>query len=799
MRFVCIHAHFYQPPRENPWLEAIELQDSAYPYHDWNERITAECYAPNLAARILDSKQRIARIANNYASLSFNVGPTLLSWMAEKSRGVYDGILEADVLSAERFSGHGSAMAQCYNHIIMPLANARDKRTQIQWGIADFKMRFARMPEGMWLPETAVDLETLDMLAEEGILFTVLTPYQARAFRPAGDGPWSDVDGGRIDTTRAYRVQTAPGRSIAVFFYDGPTSRAVAFEHLLNDGAKFADRIVSTFSNRGGAQLAHIATDGETYGHHHRYGEMALAYALEQIESRGLAKITNYGEFLALYPPQHEATIHENTSWSCAHGVGRWNSDCGCNSGAHPGYDQAWRAPLRAAFDALRDELAPLYEARGAALFHDPWEARNAYVDVVLDRSPESLRRFAAKHFLAPLAPLETVEAWKLLELQRHAMLMYTSCGWFFDEVSGIETVQVIEYAARAVQLAQEIFGDSIEQRFLHSLKAASSNVAEHVDAAEIYERQVLPAMLDLTRLGAHYAMSSLFERYSCQLRVYAYTVERLSGKLLQSGKLKLVLGQARFTSSITQETEVLAYAALHLGDHNIRAKVCTHCRGEALDRLSVDIEDAFSRADLAEVLRLMDHNLSSHPYSLKSLFKDEQRDILDVVLHSAVEDAERAHSQVYAQHAPLMRFLAGLGTPAPKAVQAAAEYALNSRLRRALAEEFPELAKIHRLLDECHDTGVELDTTTLEFAVRRNLERMSETLSAQPAEASSLARLKDAVHMARSLPFPVVFWTVQNRCYRLLQQVGAGGDQDPVWLGHLQALAEDLSLRIPM
>jgi alpha-amylase/alpha-mannosidase (GH57 family) len=369
MRYVCIHCHFYQPPRENPWLEAIELQDSAYPYHDWNERITAESYAPNAFSRILDGTGKIAKIINNYSRISFNVGPTLLSWMEDKSPELYQAVLDADHESAESFSGHGSAIAQAYNHMIMPLANLRDKWTQVAWGIADFKRRFKRPPEGMWLPETAVDNESLDIMAQQGIKFTILAPYQCRRVRKIGGGArWREVPGGGIDPSRAYRVRLMAGRHIDVFFYDGPISRAVAFEGLLGNGEHFAGRLLSASSeSRDWPELLHIATDGETYGHHHRYGEMALTYALQHLEEQDLAKLTNYGEYLALYPPTHEVEIYENTAWSCAHGVERWNSDCGCNSGRQ-GWNQAWRNPLRQALNWLRDRVSPLFEKKAGEL-----------------------------------------------------------------------------------------------------------------------------------------------------------------------------------------------------------------------------------------------------------------------------------------------------------------------------------------------------------------------------------------------------------------------------------------------
>ncbi|MFP5247944.1 MAG: DUF3536 domain-containing protein, partial [Thermoanaerobaculia bacterium] len=523
-RFITIHGHFYQPPRENPWLEAVETQDSAYPYHDWNERITAECYEPNATARVLDAGDRILRIENNYAKISFNFGPTLLSWLEICAPDTYAAILEADRLSRERYSGHGCAIAQAYNHIILPLANDRDKTTQVRWGVRDFEKRFGRKPEGMWLPETAVDVASLEALAAEGIAFTILEPHQAARYRRIGETHWHDAHG-HIDPTMAYRCELPSGRSIALFFYDGPISRAVAFENLLARGENLAHRLAGAFSDaRHHPQLVNIATDGETYGHHHLFGEMALAYALQLIEDQQLAKLTNYAEHLAQHPPAYEVEIVERTAWSCAHGVERWRSDCGCNTGAGAGWNQQWRTPLRAALDWLRDEAGAIFERHAASLVRDPWVARDEYIDVILDRSEESLDRFLAKHAQSGARVTSILE---LLELQRNAMLMYTSCGWFFNDISGIETVQVLHYAARVIQLAEQATHTELEAEFLRRLEPARSNLPERGNARLIYERDVIPARLDLSRVAAHYAVLSLFESFDDDARVYCYDVTR--------------------------------------------------------------------------------------------------------------------------------------------------------------------------------------------------------------------------------------------------------------------------------
>jgi alpha-amylase/alpha-mannosidase (GH57 family) len=806
-RYICIHGHFYQPPRENPWLEAIEQQDSAYPYHDWNERITAECYAPNSASRILDPDGRIVRIVNNYARISFNFGPTLLSWMQENSPNTYRAILDADRESRQRFGGHGSALAQAYNHMIMPLASSRDKRTQVRWGIRDFEYRFGRKPEGMWLPETAVDLETLELLAEHGILFTILEPGQARRVRPIGGRNWREVTGGLIDPTTAYRLKLKSGKSINLFFYDGPISRAVAFEGLLARGEIFAGRLIGAFNDsRTWPQLVHIATDGETYGHHHLYGDMALAYALQYIEENSLAKLTNYGQYLEQHPPVHEVEIYENTSWSCAHGVERWRSDCGCNSGGHPGWSQAWRTPLREALDWLRDTLAPQYEEKGRTLLRDPWEARDAYIDVVLDRRRENVETFFAQQAARPLNDTEKITALKLLELQRHTMLMYTSCGWFFDDLSGIETVQVIQYAARALQLAGELFGGSLEAGFLERLEKAKSNVPEHKDGRMIYDKFVRPALVDLAKVGAHYAVSSLFEDYDRETRTYCYRVEREDYRLLTAGKARLALGRARVVSEITWESKTLSFGVLHLGDHNLSGGVREFRGQEAYDRLVQQVTETFQRGDFPEVIRIVGENFQPGMYTLKLLFRDEQRRILRKILESALNEAEAAYRQLYQHHAALMNFVTSLGMPMPKRLQVAAEIILNSDLRRTFEQDEIPLERANALLDEAWRAGVQLDGPTLEFALRRTIERLAGRFREAPEDFAQLARLETAVGLARSLPFNVNLWTAQNvfwetlqSVYPAMQQRAAAGDTDAAkWAEQFRKLGENLLVRVP-
>jgi alpha-amylase/alpha-mannosidase (GH57 family) len=772
-RYICIHGHFYQPPRENPWLEAIELQDSAYPYHDWNEKITAECYATNATSRVLEEKNRIVQMVNNYSRISFNFGPTLLAWLEEKAPDVYGAILDADRESQKIFSGHGSALAQAYNHMILPLANSRDKYTQIVWGIQDFEHRFERKPEGMWLPETAVDLETLDILSEQGILFTILAPHQARQVRPIGDGKWQDVSGGNIDPTMAYTLRLPSGRTIVLFFYDGPISRAVAFERLLRSGELFAQRLMGGFSDtRTWPQIVNIATDGETYGHHHRFGDMALAYALNYIESKNLARLTNYGEYLEKHPPTHEVEIVEKTSWSCPHGVERWQSDCGCNTGGQPEWNQAWRAPLREALDWLRDTLAPAYEEKARSYLKDPWEGRNSYIHIVFDRSPEGIEGFFNQHALQMLDENETILALKLLELQRHAMLMYTSCGWFFDDLSGIETVQIIQYAGRAVQLAQEIFGDDVEQQFLEHLEKAKSNMAEHQDGRHIYKKFVEPSMLDLKKVGAHYAISSVFEDYSEQTSIYCYSIAQEDYQSSDAGRVKLVMGRAKVACEITRESALLCFGVLHLGDHILSCGVRKFQGQEAYQTMVEELSDVFASGDFPDTIRFMDKHFGASTYSIKALFRDEQRKVLNLILETTLKDAEVIYRQLYENHAPMMRFLKELGIPPPKVLYSAAEVVLNASLCRSFEEEALDPESIQNYLQEAKEEGISLEKDRLEYVFRHNLERIAQWFFANPKEIPILQDLETAVTLLNLFPFQVNVWKVQNIFYEILQAV---------------------------
>ncbi|HEY3168780.1 MAG TPA: DUF3536 domain-containing protein, partial [Candidatus Binatia bacterium] len=769
-RYICIHGHFYQPPRENPWLEAIELQDSAAPYHDWNERITAECYAPNSVSRIVDAENCIVKLVNNYAKISFNFGPTLLSWLEAKSPDVYAAILQADKESQKRFSGHGSAIAQIYNHVIMPLANSRDRATQVFWGIRDFEKRFKRAPEGMWLPETAVDLETLELLANHGIRFTVLAPHQAARVRPIGDPVWHDLNGTSIDTTRAYLQRLPSGQSIALFFYHGPTARAVAFEGLLSHGDRFVERLTGAFSAESQRpQLVHIATDGESYGHHHRFGDMALAYALEQIDSGQLARLTNYGEFVEQHPPTDEVEIIEKSSWSCAHGIGRWWSDCGCNTGAHPGWNQEWRTPLRNALDWLRDAIAPRWETITRELLKDPWTARDAYIDVLFHRSLENIENFFSRHAARTLTHAEKTMVLHLLELQRHAMLMYTSCGWFFDDFSGIETVQNLQFAGRTVQLAETFFGISLEAQLTHLLALGKSNLPDQGDGSQIYDRMVRPAKVDWKKVAAHYAVSSLFEDFPKEATIYCYDAVLEDQQIFAAGGAKLGIGRIELRSKVTLESQKLNFGVLHFGDHTVNGGVAEFVDDNAYQDIIRSAVEPFMRADFTAVMRLMERRFGESNYSLRSLFREEQRKVLQTILAADLQEAESLYRQIYERRAPLMRFLTDLGIPLPKGFSAAAEFVINNYLRAAFEQPSIDPNQVISWFKTARLEGVSLDAATLEFAYRRSLEDAAMRFAIEPL---IIGQFYEVASLLQHLPFSVNLWKVQNIYYDLLKHV---------------------------
>jgi len=697
-KYICIHGHFYQPPRENAWLEVIELQDTAHPYHDWNERITAECYEPNATSRILDENNVIKNIINNYSRISFNFGPTLLSWMEAYATETYEAILEADKQSMTNFGGHGSAVAQVYNHIIMPLANPRDKETQIIWGIRDFEYRFKRKPEGMWLAETAVDTETLELLADQEIKFTILAPRQAKAVRKIGTEDWTAVNDRSVNTKKVYQCNLPSGKSIALFFYDGDISQAIAFNGLLNDGKRFAERLLSplNFENTE-SELVHVATDGETYGHHHKHGEMALAFCLDYIEKEARVNLTNYAQFLSLHPPVDEAQIVESSSWSCVHGVERWRANCGCNSGK-PGWHQEWRKPLRESLDWLRESTSVIFEEEAAKVVKDPWHARNEYINVVLKRNDDNVKRFLKNHALIDAHPNQIL---RIMEMQRHAMLMYTSCGWFFDEISGIETIQVMQYACRVIQLANQICNQDLELEFVKRLSEAPSNVAAYETGDEVYKRLVLPSRTNLQRVGMHYAVSSIFEDEPESLIVFNYSTSNEAFIKKEAGEQKLVLGITKVKSLVTRSEKKFAFAVIYLGKHNIIGNISLNMEPDEFASMQFRMVKAFEEGRLGEMIGLIQMYFGPDKYTLWHLFQDEKRKILDMISQESMAELESSLRRSYNRDYPLINALSTNNIPIPPAYKTTFEYVLNADLKRLFQSDKINIKEMERISAE--------------------------------------------------------------------------------------------------
>lgn len=622
-RFICVHGHFYQPPRENPWLDEVEREESARPHHDWNERILQECYGPNLAAPIVDPEGKVLRLLNNYQRISFNFGPTLLAWLERRHPSAYRRLLDADKRSADE-RGHGNAIAQAYNHVILPLAGERDKRLQIRWGLADFEDRFGRKAEGLWLPETAADDATLEALIEHGVKFTVLAPHQAARWRPLGGGEWSE---GAVDTSRAHRwlSRRSPGKHVDLFFYDAELARAVAFERAMADGKAFADQILGRFGEEDRPRLVHYATDGESYGHHHRFGEMGLAFALEWIEKSGGAEVVNYAQFLDRAPADREVELRQPSSWSCAHGVGRWSTDCGCRQ--HPTWRQPWRGPLRESLSRLAADLDALFAAEAPRLFKDPDAALDAYVRRARageSRFPEEL---ATRH----LSVDDIRSGLRLLESQRQRQLMFTSCGWFFDDVSGLETQQVLLYACRAIELAREA-GAELEAPFLETLSQAPSNVPRFKDGATVYRRLAAPRRVDPARAAANAAITELFEEPVGEALVSAFDIKLSDPRRLTGFEKSMLTVHVEVLSRATRGRAAFSCAVVR------RARLDVECflRPAAPEEHAAATRELAAAFAIEDDLRFAQACRRLYPESrdLDVLLVDERSRIVKRLLH---------------------------------------------------------------------------------------------------------------------------------------------------------------------
>ena len=699
---------------------------------NWNERIHHECYRPNAFARVLNDRGDIVKIVNNYEYLSFNIGPTLMSWIERHDVEVYQRILEADRKSCERLNGHGNAIAQVYNHIILPLANDRDKRTQIRWGNEDFRSHFGRDPEGMWLAETAVDYATVEALIAEGIRFIILAPSQAQRCRPLSTPdanlPWNEVGGSQIDATRPYRCflkrdqDDACGLSnrkserdyIDIFFYDGPISRDMGFDSALSSSHHLASRLGQAVrGDHRPAQLIAVATDGETFGHHKAGTEKCLAYAFEdEFAQRGWT-VTNFAHYLSLVPPAWEVELKPVTAWSCAHGVDRWQDDCGCGGGGS--WNQQWRRPLRDALDWLRDQLTKVYEDTGKKFFRDPWLARDEYIQVMRDRSSTNVHRFLAQHQTHRLTSADRTDALRLLEMQRHALLMYTSCGWFFEELSRPEGTQIIRYASRALELAGDVAGVQLEKGFVKRLALAPSNVDLFKNGAEVYRQLVTSAQISFEQVASHYAISSLFTPYTREERVYCYDAHQLDYQLQRMGSLTLAVGQLQLTSEITRETAHLSFAVLHLGGWDFHCCIQPFAGRRGYTSLKETLIGSLKQGSAAQTILAMNQIFGNQSYNLQTLFAEERHRIMQLLTQETLTRLDQLYTQVYRDNYGVLMAFHRDELPVPRELQVAAEIALSHRLLLALRSLEQETSDTSDRLDASLSYLLELEAIATE------------------------------------------------------------------------------------
>jgi alpha-amylase/alpha-mannosidase (GH57 family) len=771
-RLLCLHGHFYQPPRENPWIDAIEVQDSAEPFHDWNERIAAECYGPNGAARIKGEGDRIVDIVNNYVHLSFNFGPTLLAWLERASPETYARIVEADQRSVE-VRGHGNAIAQGYAHTILPLSNARDRRTQIRWGVADFRRRFHRAPMGFWLPETAADTPTLAALVEAGIRYTVLSPYQALRVRPP-NGAWVDARDLRFDPTHPYKVRVEGGE-LTVFFYDGHIARDLAFGGALGSKDQLIDRLLSGFDHgRGHDEVLTVAFDGETLGHHKKGGDEVLAAALRQLAQRSDVDLVNLGQAWQRIPAEWEAEIVEGSSWSCAHGIERWRSDCGCNTGGAAEWRQAWRAPLREALEWLRDRADAVYEGEAGALLQDPWRARDAYVELVLDPLRRDAVEFLRREAGRPLTAEQEVQALRLLELERHALLMFTSCGWFFSELSGIETVQVLKYAARVIQLVRELVGLDLEAELEERLARAPSNLEDLGDGREVYRRLVKPSVATLEGVAAHIAIASSVREVEEAGRTFCHSFRLEERRKVQAGPISTTLGRMQLEHLHTREKLDALYCVLHFGEADFRCGL-TPFRGEEHEaEVARALLERPPSESLAHLLRDADRFFPGREYGLRDLFLDERRRVADLLLEGTMRRYADHYQEIFEDNRRLMEFLHEIDSHIPDPLRVAADFTLTRRLlhvTRAARRGEVELGAAEAELDATVALAGRLGARLHAPVLRREVGELVSLLVGELAEGKPPARpaeqLTRLVGLARRLGVEIDLWTPQNRLWQ--------------------------------
>jgi len=788
---ICIHGHFYQPPRENPWLDTIELQETAYPYHNWNEKISTECYSQNSFSRILNNEKKISKVLNNYSYMSFNIGPTLINWLKKNDKETYDAILEADKISQTRFLGHGGAIAQVYNHLIMPLANRNDKITQVKWGIADFVFHFDRYPEGMWLSETAVDIETLEILAENNIKFTILAPHQAYAIKHLNEDQWQIKKSHETDTTRAYLYNLPSGNKIHIFLYNGAISHAVGFGTLLNDGKAFAERLVN--AGIGGIErpkLVNIATDGETFGHHHRFGDMALAFALNHIQEKDLANLTVYGEYLEKYPTEYEIQINEFTSWSCPHGVKRWFNDCGCNIGRQPGWNQKWRLPLRTSLDWMRDEINQYLEKNISKYFKNFWRARNDYALVMINRQDFVLKSFINLQLNVEVLTDEYSKYIKYMELQRYMMLMYTSCGWFFDDISNIESIQVLRYAVKTLEIFEDISGLNIRNEFYHKISEAVSNLPDKKNALHLIENKILPGRVDIFRAGLHFAMSLFYYGSLNNVEKFHYTIKNDFSEKIILSELTILFGVIKIKDTITLETASFYFVAIEKSLYDVQVYATIQKSFTEFDEIVKKIKKLIFNKELEKISKVVIQYFTK-PYSLNHLFKDEQTNISQIKLNQALTELTQARDRIFFTNLKTVTFLSRNKVNLPIPIVTMMSEVFTKRIVDIFNAENINARKLEKYLKKAEKLNVRLYVDEIEFTSSKKIYQMLNDVLKINHNIKKFKQIYMVLEILDKSYLELDIWKVQNIYFKITEsrlpqyrQKEALGDQDAIeWL----------------
>lgn len=799
-RYLIIHGHFYQPPREDPWSGVIDRQDSAYPHHDWNARINAECYAANTDARTLDNHGRIRRIVNNYVHISHNFGPTLLSWMEKQDPETYARIIAADRLSMAANGNHGNALAQVYNHVILPLANTRDKRTQVLWGLADFRARYGREAEGMWLSETAVNLDTVKVLIECGVRFIVLSPTQAEAVRPLKGGEWQDVSNNSVDTSAPYLVKCGEG-SLAVFFYDMDISKSVGFEHLLTSADNFRNRIIAAYRDEAAGQMVNIATDGESYGHHEPFANMCLATMISVNEENPAFRMTNYGWYLEKFPPVREVRLKEGnnglgTAWSCAHGVGRWMEDCGCSGGGGPGWNQKWRGPLRHALDWLRDEIARVSVPACEGLLRDFWKARDGYINAITGGDEDAFNRFLGDHAPRILSEEERGLVRGLMEAQRYAMYMYTSCGWFFSEISGIETVQCLRYAARALEFARGFLDADAEEHFLGMLAHAASNIPSYGNGRRVYEELVVSYIMDGPALINQYVLERLLAGEQKSDRMYYYRIRLFDLKTREKNGGKLYSGTAELVDTLTGDRGRYLFYVLRKSRLDIRSWI----KSFEDERVKEFLDMLAEENGPAAIERKM-KDWFTRSWSLADLKFDYKEKLIGELFKSHFLKLHEERTAALDEYLELLDFYARMHIPVPEVERSSIEATLNNEIRRQLVilEEgggISDFGSVARMLSVARETRLNVNRSTVEalFALRigQHLDRFL-----REREGTAYNELQQLIQFANASALDYDRKRMENRVYQLLEDLcNTAAEGDATFIGRVLDLAGMLNIR---